>query len=909
MDKTYNPSKTEKEIYSLWLSENVFAPSDQNTELDPFTIIMPPPNVTGELHMGHALTIAIEDLIIRWKRMLGHSTLYLPGSDHAGIATQVVVEKEIAKTGSNRHALGREKFIKKVWEWVDDYGDRIYKQMQRMGASCDWSRKAFTLDETPQLAVKTTFVNLYNKKLIYRGERITNWCNRCATVLSDLEVKYKPEKSKLYYIKYYFKDSKQKSFLTIATTRPETLLGDTAVAVNPKDKRFKNYIGKKIIVPIVNREVNVIGDSSVEKNFGTGALKVTPAHDHTDFEIGKRHNLQVVNIFNQEGRGNENASKYQGLLIEEIRDQIVNDLKKQEYIEKIEDYDNNVSQCERCDSKVEPYISMQWFVNIKPLAEKAINAVKNEDIKIIPERFNKTYFEWMENIVDWCISRQLWWGHRIPAWFCNNCEHITVSMETPTDCEGCKSKDIYQDPDVLDTWFSSGLWTHSTLGWPDDTEDLNKFYPSTVMETGYDILFFWVARMIMLGIENMGKSPFSHIYLHGLILDPSGLKMSKSKGNVMNPLELIDEYGADALRFAITTGITPGNNQRIDERKIESGRNFANKIWNASRFVLNNIKKEHNVDLKGEPLLGQDRDRMLPPLTIYECWILGKLQITILKVNENLDNYQFGEAQKILYEFFWNEFCDWYIELYKYDKYDSELHTGRLGYGPRDKNEVLIRILEDSLRLLHPFMPFMTEKIWQILQNESLYDNTNLINQNYPHTPYIKSWNRIDENAVDMTDDIIQSIKTIRNIRSELSIEHNQIINISMLPGRSFTMNRLKNISVDEDVLSNTYLNLAKAKIVNTELLNIEKKIIHFTIGKLRLGVSIPEGININSVIKRIKTEIKEIERRITPLEKRIKSPDFFNNAPEEIVLKEKERLEEQSNRMSQLKEILKSIS
>ena len=547
MDKTYKPSKTEKEIYSYWLSGNLFAPSDQNTELDPFTIIMPPPNVTGELHMGHALTLAIEDLIIRWKRMLGHPTLFLPGSDHAGIATQVVVEKEIAKTGTNRHDLGREKFTKKVWEWVDEYGDKIYKQMQRMGASCDWSRKAFTLDETPQLAVKTTFVNLYNKKLIYRGERITNWCNRCATVLSDLEVKYKPEKSKLYYIKYYIKDSKQKTFLTIATTRPETLLGDTAVAVNPKDKRYKDYIGDKIIVPIVNREVDVIGDSSVEMDFGTGALKVTPAHDHTDFEIGKKHNLQVVNVFNQEGKGNENAGKYEGLLIEEIRHQIVKDLEKKEYIENIEDYDNNVSHCERCDNKVEPYISMQWFVNIKPLAEKAINAVKNEDIKIIPERFNKTYFEWMDNIVDWCISRQLWWGHRIPAWFCNNCEHITVNMETPINCEKCKNKDIYQDPDVLDTWFSSGLWTHSTLGWPNNTQDLNKFYPSTVMETGYDILFFWVARMIMLGIENMGKAPFSHIYLHGLILDPSGLKMSKSKGNVMNPLDLIDEYGACLL--------------------------------------------------------------------------------------------------------------------------------------------------------------------------------------------------------------------------------------------------------------------------------------------------------------------------------------------------------------------------
>ena len=885
MDKTYKPSKTEKEIYNYWLSENLFAPSEQNTGLDPFTIIMPPPNVTGELHMGHALTLAIEDLIIRWKRMLGHPTLFLPGSDHAGIATQVVVEKEIAKNGSNRHDLGREKFIEKVWEWVDEYGDKIYTQMQRMGASCDWSRKSFTLDETPQLAVKTTFINLYNKKLIYRGERITNWCNRCATVLSDLEVKYKPEKSKLYYIKYYIKDSKQKKFLTIATTRPETLLGDTAVAVNPKDKRFKNYIGNKICVPIVNREVNVIGDSSVEMDFGTGALKVTPAHDHTDFEIGKSHGLKVLNIFDKEGKGNENAGKYEGLLIEEIRNNIVRDLEEKEYIENIEDYDNNVSYCERCDSKVEPYISMQWFVNIKPLAKKAINAVKNEDIKIIPERFNKTYFEWMENIVDWCISRQLWWGHRIPAWFCNNCEHITVSMETPINCEKCKSKDIYQDPDVLDTWFSSGLWTHSTLGWPNDTEDLNKFYPTTVMETGYDILFFWVARMIMLGIENMGKPPFSHIYLHGLILDPSGLKMSKSKGNVMNPLELIDEYGADALRFAITTGITPGNNQRIDERKIESGRNFANKIWNASRFVISNIPKEKKETNE---------------ISAYDIWILTKLHDTTIKVNENLENFQFGEAQRILYEFFWNEFCDWYIEFYKYGNNEENKAI-------KSAPKILIYTLKESLKLLHPFMPFMTEKIWQILNEklEKIDSGTNkyykieksVINAKYPIS---KTQDKQWKSKTQGIDEIIKSIKSLRNIRSELGIEHNRTISVN-IQSTAEEANKILNHS-------NIFLNLAKAELKQNTIAT-HGQFIPIAIGNQIFNIEIPEGLNITAEIKRIKTEIKEIEKRIIPLEKRIQSPNFFNNAPEEIILKEKERLEEQNNRKYQLNEILKSIT
>ncbi len=866
MDNTYNPSKTEDEIYNLWIENNAFSPTIQKNSLDPFTIIMPPPNVTGELHMGHALTIAIEDLMIRWKRMKGHPSLYLPGSDHAGIATQVVVEKEIAKNGSSRHELGREAFIKKVWDWVDDYGDRIYKQMQKMGASCDWNRKTFTLDENPQLAVKTTFVNLYNKNLIYRGERITNWCNRCTTVLSDLEVKYKPEKSKLYFLKYYFKDSKN-DYLTIATTRPETLLGDTAVAVNPKDDRFKKYIGKKIIVPIVNREVSVIGDNSVEIEFGTGALKVTPAHDHMDFEIGRKHQLKIIKVFSQDGKGNENAGNYESLSIDEIRKQIIHDLDKKEYIKKIEDYDNNVSHCERCDNKVEPYISMQWFVNIKPLADKAKDAVKTEKIKIIPERFNKTYFEWMDNIVDWCISRQLWWGHRIPAWFCKKCDFISVSIDTPSECQKCESNDIYQDPDVLDTWFSSGLWTHSTLGWPKNTEDLDRFYPSTVMETGYDILFFWVARMIMLGIENMGEPPFSHVYLHGLILDPSGLKMSKSKGNVMNPLELIDEYGADALRFAITTGVTPGNNQRIDERKIESARNFANKIWNASRFSISKIPDNNQYDDK----LGN-----------YDLWILGKLKIATEKVNQNLDQFNFGEAQKELYEFFWNEFCDWYIELYKSDEENNSI-----------KN--LIFVLQNSLKLLHPFLPFMTEKIWQILietvpseLNEFKNEKT-IINSSYPSDMNLKT----ADNGIES---LITLIKSIRNLRSELRIEHSHILKINISDKEIFT-----NLSMHKNAL----LNLCNAELTNIKINNNFPMVVENNI----FNIQIPKELNFSEEINRIELEINEIKKRIIPLSKRINSPNFYNNAPEDVINKENERLNQQNKRISQLEEILKSIN
>tara|TARA_Y100001970_G_scaffold164612_1_gene201165 strand:+ start:1893 stop:4493 length:2601 start_codon:yes stop_codon:yes gene_type:complete len=866
MDNSYNPSKTEDKIYSLWMENNAFSPSTIESGIEPFTIIMPPPNVTGELHMGHALTIAIEDLMIRWKRMKGHPSLYLPGSDHAGIATQVVVEKEIAKDGLNRHELGRDNFIKKVWDWVDDYGDRIYNQMQKMGASCDWSKKTFTLDEIPQLAVKTTFVNLYKKNLIYRGERITNWCSRCSTVLSDLEVKYKPEKSKLYYLKYFFKNS-QNNYLTIATTRPETLLGDTAVAVNPNDSRFKKYIGGSIIIPIVNREVKIIGDSSVEMDFGTGALKVTPAHDHTDFDIGRNHNLEVINVFDKEGKGNENAIKYKGLKIEDIRSEIIKDLDEKNHIEKIDDYENNVSHCERCDNKVEPYISMQWFVKIKPLAEKAIQAIKDEEIIIIPKRFNKTYFDWMENIIDWCISRQLWWGHRIPAWFCKKCPHISVSVETPTKCEKCECDDIYQDPDVLDTWFSSGLWTHSTLGWPNKSEELQKFYPSTVMETGYDILFFWVARMIMLGIENMGKVPFSHIYLHGLILDPTGLKMSKSKGNVMNPLELIDEYGADALRFAITTGVTPGNNQRIDERKIESARNFANKIWNASRFSISKIPTQYSDNNK----LGE-----------YDLWILEKLKITTEKVNTSLEEFNFGEAQKELYEFFWNEFCDWYIELYKSDESNNSI-----------KN--LIYVLQTSLKLLHPFLPFMTEQIWQIL-NEKLPDKLNnfnsekiIINSSYPCN--------IDAQTPDSNIEyLIKLIKSIRNLRSELRIEHNHTLKIS-IPHKNI-YSSLSNYKKALENLCNT--ELTTTEVENNFPLAVDNNI---------FNIEIPNALNMSEEISRIESEIKDIKKRIIPLSKRLNSPDFFNNAPEEVVAKEKERLKHQENRISQLGEILKSIS
>ncbi|MCH8826225.1 MAG: valine--tRNA ligase, partial [Chloroflexi bacterium] len=651
--KAYDPQAVEQRIYQFWMDGGYFTPEIDKAK-QPFTVIMPPPNVTGELHMGHALTTALEDMMVRWHRMQGEPTLFLPGSDHAGIATQVVVERMLAADGVSRHDLGREKFVERVWQWVDQYGNRIYEQLRRLGASCDWSRAAFTLNEGPSKAVRTTFVNLYKKGLIYRGERITNWCPHCRTALSDLEVKYREEDASLYHIRYKLEDGSDA--LVVATTRPETLLGDTAVAVNPEDGRYKRFIGKNVVLPVLKRLIPVVGDEAVELEFGTGALKVTPGHDPTDFEIGQRHNLPIINIMELDGTMTAEAGPYQGQTMADARKNIVEELERDGLLVEVEPYHHSVGHCDRSDDVVEPIVTLQWYVSMASLAKPARDAVANGDTRIIPERFAKVYFNWMDNIRDWCISRQLWWGHRIPVWYCEDCDEIIVEYEDPEACPKCGSKGLRRDDDVLDTWFSSGLWTHSTLGWPDKTEDLDYFYPTSVLETGYDILFFWVARMMMMGMENMGKEPFHTVYLHGLILDPAGVKMSKTRGNVLDPLELIDMYGADALRFAVTIGTSPGNNQRLNEQKLEASRNFANKLWNASRFVMSYLEREKVAD-----------DWHQPPRPIHrqDRWILSRLNRLAADVQRHMEEYNFGEAQRTVHDFMWHEYADWYIEMAK----------------------------------------------------------------------------------------------------------------------------------------------------------------------------------------------------------------------------------------------------
>ena len=690
MPRAYDPGSVEGPIYKFWNESGFFSPEIDHSK-KPFVVIMPPPNVTGELHMGHALTIAVEDLMVRWHRMLGEPSLYLPGSDHAGIATQVVVERQLASDGMSRHDLGRDGFIERVWSWVDDYGDRIYRQTERLGASCDWSRKAFTLDAGPALAVRTTFVNLYKKGLIYKGTRITNWCPRCRTALSDLEVKHQEEKSGLYHIRYPLED--RSGHLVIATTRPETMLGDTAVAVNPDDDRYAGLIGKRVTLPIIGRSIPVIGDEAVELEFGTGALKVTPGHDPTDYEIGERHNLDTVSILDLDGTLNEHAGPFSGLTVEEARPKVVEHLENEGILEGIEDFSHAVGHCDRCDEVVEPIVTDQWYVRMKPLAEPARAAVADGEISIVPERFTKVYLNWMDNIRDWPISRQLWWGHRIPVWYCEmGCQ--IVELDDPTSCPECGSRSLERDPDVLDTWFSSGLWTHSTLGWPGDTDDFDYFYPTSVMETGHDILFFWVARMIFMAIENTGESPFHTVYLHGLVRDPEGVKMSKTKGNVVDPLELVDIYGADAVRFALTTGTSAGNDMRMNEQKLEASRNFVNKLWNAARFVISNL--EDASGLENWQDLGHLEHR-------EDRWILSRLNRVAAQVDSHMRAYQFGEAQRVVHDFLWNEYCDWYIEM-------SKIRL-RAGTEPSPL-PVLAHVLEKTLLLLHPFLPFATEEIW-----------------------------------------------------------------------------------------------------------------------------------------------------------------------------------------------------
>ena len=787
MPKAYDPRAVEQRLYEFWEARGYFTPvlSDPgepapeygmpvDRRVPPFTIIMPPPNVTGELHLGHALTATIEDALIRWHRMRGDPTLWLPGTDHAGIATQMVVERELAKEGLTRHDLGREAFVERVWQWVRRYRSRIDEQHKRLGASCDWTRVRFTLDPVPQEAVRTTFKRLYDDGLIYRGERLINWCPRCMTALSELEVaREDPEPGFLWQVRYPLIDDEGREtgeYVQMATTRPETILGDTAVAVNPQDERYTGLVGRRARLPIIGREIPIIADAAVDPAFGTGAVKVTPGHDPTDWEIGQRHSLPIVNVMHPDATMNEHAGPFAGLDRFEARQEVVKAFAGADLLAGVAPHELVIGRCDRCDTIVEPLVSTQWFVRMKPLAEPAIAAVRAGRIRIIPEHFAKVYHNWMENIIDWCISRQLWWGHRIPVWYCDDCGATIVEIEMPTSCPQCSSAELRQDEDVLDTWFSSGLWTHSTLGWPHETEDLRYFYPTSVMETGYDILFFWVARMIMLGLYNMNEvEPFRDVYLHGLVRDARGVKMSKTKGNVVDPLDLVEQYGADALRFTLATGSSPGNDMKLQTSDLENGRNFANKLWNTARFVLTSVEGASNAERGTRNTEGDAGHATVssalraPRSALEDRWILSRLHALAGEVNRLLSDFQIGEAGRRLYDFLWHEYADWYIEMAKV----------RLRRGDRTPLPVLAGVLGTTLRLLHPFMPFATEEIWQNVRHVLGPDTAEaLVIASYPRGDAA----RLDAAAERQTGALMDAVRALRNLRAERKVDPARVV-------------------------------------------------------------------------------------------------------------------------------------
>ena len=879
MPKAYDPKATEQRIYESWIEGGYFTP-EIDPSRKPFVIIMPPPNVTGQLHMGHALTAALEDLMTRWHRMLGDPTLFLPGTDHAGIATQVVVERMLAADDMTRQDLGREAFTKTVWEWVDRYGGTIYEQLKRLGASCDWTRQAFTLDDGPSSAVRTTFVNLYKKGLIYRGERIVNWCPRCATALSDLEVKHREEDAGLYHIRYRIDGDDGE--LIIATTRPETLLADTGVAINPDDDRYAAFAGKSAVLPLLGRVIPVVADAAVDPEFGTGALKVTPGHDPADFEIGERHGLPIVNILNLDGTMNENAAHYEGVDRLEVRTKIVEELDREGLLVKIEPYRHSVGHCDRCDNIVEPIVSMQWYMSMADLAKPAIEAVESGRIRVIPERFTKVYYNWMYNIRDWSISRQLWWGHRIPVWYCQDCDAVVVELDDPVACDQCGSSKLERDPDVLDTWFSSALWPHSTLGWPQQTEDLDYFYPGSVLETGHDILFFWVARMIMTGIENTGDIPFETIYLHGMVLDPGGIKMSKMKGNVLDPLELIDIYGADALRFALTTGNSPGNDMRLNESKMEASRNFANKIWNAARFVMANIERSESSEKWDWPPI---------PKHLEDRWIVARLQATISNVDRYMKEYQFGEAQREVHDFLWGEYCDWYLEMSKI----------RMRAGDDSPLPFLAYVLEQTLRLLHPFMPFITEEIWGNLVRilPDAYDAPSaLIVASYP----VADPALADPQAESDIGAVVEMVRAIRNLRAEFRIEANRNVEAVVdAPG-------LEAVIASESAAIVALAQVDPLNIASGSDGAINGDSISLVLSRGTVNVPLEGVVDVGREKARLTEELQQIDSGAQRLSTRLAKADFLAKAPPEVVEKERDRLSGLQDRRARVAETLSRL-
>ena len=870
LPKTYDPKSVEDKLYKFWVDSGFFH-AEVNPDKKPYTIVIPPPNVTGQLHMGHAFDETLQDILIRTKRMQGYEALWMPGTDHAGIATQIKVEENLRKEeGLTRYDLGREEFLKRVWAWKDKFGSRIISQLKKLGTSCDWDRERFTMDEGCSKAVREVFVNLYNKGLIYKGHRIINWCPHCATALSDAEVEYETQPGKLWHIRYPLADGSGE--LVVATTRPETFMGDTGVAVNPNDERYKHLIGKTCILPIMNREIPIFGDEYVDMEFGTGCVKVTPCHDPNDFEMGQRHNLEQILVFNEDATVNANGGKYEGMDRYECRKAVVKDLEEGGWLVKIEDHEHNVGTCYRCGTTVEPMTSAQWFVKMAPLAKPAMDVVNEGKTKFVPDRFSKTYLRWMENVHDWCISRQLWWGHRIPAFYCDDCGEMTVSKTDVCTCPKCGSKNIHQEEDVLDTWFSSALWPFSTLGWPDKTKELDYFYPTSTLVTGYDIIFFWVARMIFSGVEHMGETPFKTVYIHGLVRDAQGRKMSKSLGNGIDPLEVIDQYGADALRFTLATGNSPGNDMRFSDERVQASRNFCNKIWNASRFIQMNltIDKDKAVELPAD-------------LAIEDKWIISKFNTLVADVTRNIDQYELGLAAAKLNDFIWENFCDWYIEIAK----------TRLQTGDENVQKVLCYVLSGAMQLLHPFMPFITETIWQALPHEG----PSVMVSAWPE--YKDELHFAAEEA--QMESLMDAVRAIRNRRAEMNVPPSKKAKVLILTEKKDTFS----------AGAGFFPKLAYASEI--ELIDAvpadAAKMASVVTGDAQIYMPMGDLIDFEAERARLGKEKSKVEADIDFVMKKLNNPKFVDKAPEKVVASEREKAEKLREHLAKLEESIAALN
>ena len=868
LDKQYSPQNVEDRTYKFWCDHKYFH-AEVNPDKKPYTIVIPPPNITGQLHMGHALDETLQDILIRWRRMEGYETLWLPGTDHASIATEAKIVEAMRKEGITKEEIGREKFLERAWEWKAQYGGRIVEQLKKLGSSCDWDRERFTLDEGCSKAVREVFCKLYDKGLIYRGERIINWCPHCLTSISDAEVEYEDQAGHFWHLRYPFKDGS--GYLELATTRPETLLGDTAVAVNPNDERYKDMVGKTLILPIVHREIPVIADDYVDIEFGTGVVKITPAHDPNDFEVGLRHNLEVINVLTPDAKIVDDYPKYAGMDRYEARKAIVEDLQAEGALMEIEDYSHNVGTCYRCGTTVEPRVSKQWFVKMEPLAKPAVEVVRNGEVKFVPERFDKTYFHWMENIKDWCISRQLWWGHRIPAYYCDDCGEVMVSAQEVHTCSKCGGNHVHQDPDTLDTWFSSALWPFSTLGYPDDTKELEYFYPTDTLVTGYDIIFFWVARMIFSGVEHMGQVPFHTVLIHGLVRDAQGRKMSKSLGNGIDPLLVIDQYGADALRFTLATGNAPGNDMRFSDEKVKASRNFANKLWNAARFVLMYLGNDYSY-----PGLPKD-------LAIEDKWILSKVNTLAKEVTDNLERFELGIAVAKLYDFIWDVFCDWYIEIAK-----IRLQSGE---GADTAKAVLVYVLTDILKLLHPFMPFITEEIYQAIP----HDTESIMISKWPE--YDPTLSFADEEA--QMEKIMDAIRAIRNRRAEMNIPPSKKSKVYVETAFSdvFAVGSefIKRLAYASDVeIADAFGDLG-----NTVTIVTNEAKIYIPLGDL---------VDFEAEAKRLQKELAAAEEKLAFINKKLDNPGFVNKAPEKVVQQNRDEAAKLTEKIANLRSSLENL-